>query len=60
MSHYTKSLIQVWFIIALGGVIGLTAMNWNGNYEKGSPLAALHEVFDMIKTRILEAHEGKR
>ncbi len=59
MSHYTKSLIQVWFIIALGGVIGLTAMNWN-NYEKGSPLAALHEVSDLIKTRILEAHEGKR
>ncbi len=60
MSHYTKSLIQVWFIIALGGVIGLTAMNWNGNYETGSPLAALHEGFDIIKTRILEAHEGKR
>ena len=59
MSDYSKALIQVWIVIALGGVIGLTAMNWN-NYEKGSPLAALHEVFDVIKTCILETHEGKQ
>ncbi|MCY7277566.1 MAG: hypothetical protein LH702_28480 [Phormidesmis sp. CAN_BIN44] len=53
MSDYTKSLIQVWFITALGGVIGLTAMNWNGNYEKGSAI-------DIIKTRILQSQEGKQ
>ncbi|MCY7321150.1 MAG: hypothetical protein LH660_04955 [Phormidesmis sp. CAN_BIN36] len=59
MSNYSKALIQVWFIIALGGVIGLAAMNWN-NYEKGSALAALHEVSDLIKTQITKHQEVKR
>ena len=38
-----KSLIQCWGIIAVGGMIGLTAIAWNGSYEKGSPI-------DVIKT----------
>ena len=45
-----KSLIQCWVVIAVGGMIGLTAIAWNGSYQKGSPIAALHEVFDVIKT----------
>ena len=36
-----KALIQVWVVIAVGGIIGLTAMAWNGNYEKGSAIDAL-------------------
>ena len=45
-----KPLIQCWVVIAVGGMIGLTAIAWNGSYEKGSLIAALHEVFDVIKT----------
>ncbi len=42
-----KSLIQCWSVIAVGGMIGLTAISWNGSYEKGSPI-------DVIKTHTLE------
>lgn len=55
-----KSLIQCWVIIAIGGAIGLTALAWNGSYEKGSAIAALHEVFDTIKTQILESREDAK
>jgi len=36
-----KALIQVWVVIAVGGIIGLTAIAWNGRYEKGSAIDAL-------------------
>ncbi len=39
-----KALIQVWIVIAVGGMIGLT-IAWNGNYEKGSAI-------DIIKTQV--------
>ena len=45
-----KPLIQCWGVIAVGGMIGLTAIAWNGSYEKGSPNATRHAVFDVIKT----------
>jgi len=48
-----KALIQIWVVIAVGGMIGLTAIAWNGNYERGSAI-------DTIKTHVLKAHEGKR
>ena len=40
-----KSLIQCWGVIAVGGMIGLTAIAWNGSYEKGS-------LIDVIKTQV--------
>ena len=40
-----KALIQVWVVIAVGGMIGLTAIAWNGSYEKGSAI-------DIIKTQV--------
>ena len=40
-----KALIQVWVVIAVGGMIGLTAMAWNGSYEKGSAI-------DILKTQV--------
>jgi len=43
-----KALIQVWIVIAVGGTIGLIAINWNGNYEKGSTI-------DIIKTQVQRA-----
>jgi len=48
-----KSLIQCWGVIAVGGMIGLTAIAWNGSYEKGSAI-------DIIKTHALESHGGRR
>jgi hypothetical protein len=46
-----KALIQIGAFIAIAGFIGLTAIGWNQS-EKGSPLAALHEVFDVIKIQV--------
>ena len=40
-----KSLIQCWVVIAVGGLIGMLAINWNGNYERGSAI-------DVIKTQV--------
>ena len=40
-----KALIQIWVVIAVGGMIGLTASTWNGNYEKGSAI-------DVLKTQV--------
>ena len=40
-----KVLIQIWIVIAVGGMIGLIAINWNGRYEKGSAI-------DVIKTQV--------
>ena len=40
-----KALMQVWIVIAVGGMIGLTAIAWNGRYEKGSAI-------DVIKTQV--------
>jgi len=48
-----KALIQVWIVIAITGTIGLTALAWNGSYEKGSAI-------DIIKTHALESHGGRR
>jgi len=36
-----KALIQVWIVIAVGGMIGLTTLAWNGRYEQGSAIDAL-------------------
>ena len=55
-----KSLIQCWGVIAVGGMIGLTAIAWNGSYEKGSLIAALHEVFDVIKTHTPKPTEVRK
>ena len=43
-----KALMQVWIVIAVGGAIGLIAIAWNGNYEKGSEI-------DIIKTQVQRA-----
>ena len=42
-----KALIQIWIVIAIGGMIGMTAFAWNGNYEKGSAI-------DILKTQVQE------
>ena len=40
-----RAIIQLWAVIAISGVIGLIAINWNGSYEKGSAI-------DVIKTQV--------
>jgi len=40
-----KAILQCWIVIAVGGMIGLTAIAWNGSYEKGSAI-------DVIKTQV--------
>ena len=42
-----KALIQIWIVIAVGGMIGMTAFAWSGSYEKGSPI-------DILKTQVQE------
>ena len=42
-----RAIIQLWIVIAISGVIGLIAINWNGNYEKGSAI-------DILKTQVQE------
>ena len=48
-----KPLIQCWVVIAVGGLIGLTAIAWNGSYEKGSAI-------DIIKTHIPKPTEVRK
>ena len=36
-----KAILQCWIVIAVGGIIGLTAISWSGRYEKGSAIDAL-------------------
>ena len=48
-----KSLIQCWVVIAVGGMIGLTAIAWNGSYQKGSPI-------DVIKTHTPKPTEVRK
>ena len=48
-----KALIQVWVVIAVGGMIGLTAIAWNGSYEKGS-------LIDVIKTHTPKPTEVRK
>ena len=40
-----KAILQCWVVIAVFGMIGLTAFTWSGNYEKGSAI-------DIIKTQV--------
>ena len=37
-------IIQCFSVIAIAGMIGLSAMAWNGNYERGSAI-------DVVKTQ---------
>ena len=45
-----RAIIQLWIVIAISGVIGLIAINWNGNYEKGSAI-------DILKTQVQRAKQ---
>jgi len=38
-------IIQCFGVIAIAGMIGLSAMAWNGSYEKGSAI-------DVVKTQV--------
>ena len=48
-----KAILQCWVVIAVGGLIGLTAIAWNGSYEKGSAI-------DIIKTHIPKPTEVRK
>jgi len=45
-----RAIIQLWAVIAISGVIGLIAINWNGSYEKGSAI-------DILKTQVQRAKQ---
>ena len=48
-----KAILQCWLFVIASGVIGMIALNWNGSYEKGSPI-------DIIKTHIPKPTEVRK